>query len=219
MPRQPRKPREIDEARNHILDAAARVFGAKGFDAATMQEIAAAAGYSAPTLYSYFKGKQTILDALQARHRDYLHELMEPPLPAGTTLTLRERLELWLRHVNAWLERNRDTILLNMRHPQPELASGNGKPSRWDIYGMQLVRMEAWIRKNTQPEELHGRDASEVALVFGGIQQAFFLKWMREGAQTSMNDYVPIVLDMFLFGLCGQPAPTPNELPTIGRTG
>ncbi|HIC89987.1 MAG TPA: TetR/AcrR family transcriptional regulator [Anaerolineae bacterium] len=50
-----------EERRQHILEAAARVFARKGFERATMKEIAAEAGISPGTIYLYFKNKKDLL--------------------------------------------------------------------------------------------------------------------------------------------------------------
>jgi AcrR family transcriptional regulator len=57
------KPAETDEEsakRRQIIDGARAVFLAKGFDAASMSDIAKAAGVSKGTLYVYFKDKDEL---------------------------------------------------------------------------------------------------------------------------------------------------------------
>lgn len=53
--------------RRQILDGARAVFLEKGFDAASMGEIARAAGVSKGTLYVYFESKETLFGALVKR--------------------------------------------------------------------------------------------------------------------------------------------------------
>ncbi len=55
-----------------LLDAAEHVIADKGYDAATMTEIAAHAGASIGSLYQYFPTKALIADALRTRLRDAL---------------------------------------------------------------------------------------------------------------------------------------------------
>ena len=62
-----RRERERRERRLSILDAAHEVFGNKGFDQATMDDIAAAAELSKGTLYLYFKNKDALFMALVVR--------------------------------------------------------------------------------------------------------------------------------------------------------
>src|SRR5262249_31745261 len=52
--------------RRHILEAAEQVFAARGFEAAKLQDISAAAGLSMGTIYSIFPGKNELFDALVA---------------------------------------------------------------------------------------------------------------------------------------------------------
>ncbi len=47
-----------------ILQGALQVFAEKGYTAASMSQIAIAAGVSKPTLYSYFKNKEGLFTAL-----------------------------------------------------------------------------------------------------------------------------------------------------------
>lgn len=56
--------REDSAKRRQILDGARRVFLAMGFDAASMNEVARAAGVSKGTLYVYFASKEALFAAL-----------------------------------------------------------------------------------------------------------------------------------------------------------
>ncbi|MFZ4605671.1 MAG: TetR/AcrR family transcriptional regulator [Caulobacter sp.] len=47
-----------------ILDAARDLFSRKGFEAARMDEVAAAAGVTKPAVYRYFPGKSALIEAL-----------------------------------------------------------------------------------------------------------------------------------------------------------
>ncbi len=62
-----RRQRERQERRSAILDAADRAFLEKGFDQATMDDIAGEAELSKGTLYLYFKSKDDLFTALTTR--------------------------------------------------------------------------------------------------------------------------------------------------------
>ena len=51
-----------------LLEAAARVFDARGYDATTTNEVAEVAGVSVGSLYQYFPNKDALLAALASRH-------------------------------------------------------------------------------------------------------------------------------------------------------
>jgi len=59
-----RKQREKERRRQEILGAAREVFSAKGFNSATMEEIASKAELSPGTLYLYFKNKEELHTSL-----------------------------------------------------------------------------------------------------------------------------------------------------------
>ncbi len=59
-----RKQREKERRRQEILAAARHVFSKKGFNSATMEEIASKAELSPGTLYLYFKNKEELHTSL-----------------------------------------------------------------------------------------------------------------------------------------------------------
>ena len=69
-----RKEREKRMRSRHIMDAAREVFAAKGFNGATMEEIAEKAEYSPAALYSYFRNKYELYTSL---HIDLLERLVK----------------------------------------------------------------------------------------------------------------------------------------------
>lgn len=205
-----RKQEEVDETRTRILAAAARVFAVSGFEASTMQAIAEAAEYSAPALYNYFDGKQAILDGLVEQIRGDLEQLFAFEMAAE--LSLPQRVELLVRHRNAWLLRHRDALVFMKQHlgsPQPSpkaSASRSAVASLSDVPGEMLRKLAQWLSDNARPGELHGRDPTDAACVLSGIQNAFFERWLREGAQESLDAKLSLVVDTFFFGLRGSNA-------------
>ena len=68
-PRCARRRRErVDQTRVDLLDAAARVFAAEGFEGASVDDVAAAAGYTKGAVYAHFASKRELFLTL-ARER------------------------------------------------------------------------------------------------------------------------------------------------------
>jgi AcrR family transcriptional regulator len=88
------------ERRSLIVDAAGRLFGEQGYDAARLDDIAAAAGVTKPILYRHFADKQALYLALLERHRDDLPSFTAA-MPASATPEQRIRavLERWVAYV------------------------------------------------------------------------------------------------------------------------
>ena len=74
---QERKEREKERRRQQIIVAAKRVFSEKGFNKATMEDIAQEAELSPGTLYLYFKNKEELYASLSLRILQYLHIRVE----------------------------------------------------------------------------------------------------------------------------------------------
>jgi TetR/AcrR family transcriptional regulator len=75
-----RKEREKEQRRNDIITSAERIFFSKGFENATMDDVAASAELSKGTLYLYFKSKEDLQFAIFMRGSDVLIDLMEKRL-------------------------------------------------------------------------------------------------------------------------------------------
>ncbi len=67
-----RKQREKQRRRRDIIDAARKIFSVKGFNSATMEEIATEAELSPGTLYLYFKNKEELHTSLSIDILKYL---------------------------------------------------------------------------------------------------------------------------------------------------
>lgn len=63
--RRPRVVKPPDQRRREILEAATELFSQRGYDVATVQEIATRSGVAAGTVYLYFPSKEAILDAMR----------------------------------------------------------------------------------------------------------------------------------------------------------
>ena len=77
-----REPKEQTETR--LLEAAGRVFSKRGYRAASLVEIARAAGYTTGAVYSNFSGKQDLFLAVAAR---------QAASRSADVATVRERLD------------------------------------------------------------------------------------------------------------------------------
>jgi AcrR family transcriptional regulator len=101
-----RKEREREARRRAILDAAEKVFIEKEFEGVSMDDVAAEAEFSKPTLYQYFSGKEELLFEVAGSLLDRYPLKVKPAAPGlGTAL---DRL-------SAFVELFYDTI---RKHPK-----------------------------------------------------------------------------------------------------
>ena len=83
--------KEAEERRNEILDAADELFGRKGFDGTSTNDILEKVGIARGTLYYHFKSKEDILDALIQRYEEQMYSAAAAAAKDGS-LPVTERL-------------------------------------------------------------------------------------------------------------------------------
>jgi len=83
------------EARARIVEAATRLFVAKGFRRTTMDDVAEALGVSKGALYQYYPSKVDLLREIQAANRRMSRRWMDEALarPGGVAASFYESLE------------------------------------------------------------------------------------------------------------------------------
>lgn len=82
----PDKLKKSEETRTRILEAALAVFGERGFERATMRDIATEAGVATGAAYYYFDSKDAIVMAFYERAQAFMHPHIEAALDQAETL-------------------------------------------------------------------------------------------------------------------------------------
>ena len=191
--------------REEIVFAAAEAFARKGYRATTMQEIARAAGYTAASLYTYFRSKEEIFRAILATLQGEMLATFDEPAPSG--LSFAQRLELLLLRQYELTERRKNALgvlLATTSQVAPEEMS----PAS-DGHALFAERFTAWIRSNASPEDLGHTDPATAARVLMGISHAFFLDWLVGRAEGPLVQAAPAVVRHFLYGLSTARRPGP----------
>src|SRR5579871_5298461 len=78
-----------EETRQRILEAALSVFRKRGFDAATMREVAAEASVAVGAAYYYFDSKDAIVMAFYQQAQDEMAPALEEILALSRTADIR----------------------------------------------------------------------------------------------------------------------------------
>lgn len=111
--------KEPEERRNEILDAADRLFGQKGFDGTTTNDILEAVGIARGTLYYHFKSKEDIMDALIQRYNARLLEAAQA-IAMDKSIPVNERLTRVVMAMNLSGESDKE-IMEHIHKPQNAL--------------------------------------------------------------------------------------------------
>ena len=141
--------KKAEERRNEILDAADELFGQKGFDGTSTNDILEKVGIARGTLYHHFKSKEDIMDALIDRYSDGLLDAAQV-IAVDKTIPIVERI---IRVVMA----------LN-------LSGGSSKEIMEHIHKPQNALMHQKIQKVI----INGLPPILTAIILEGIEQGMF---------------------------------------------
>ncbi len=141
--------KDAEERRNEILDAADMLFGLKGFDGTSTNDILEKVGIARGTLYYHFKSKEDIMDALIERYNvRFLGAAQE--IAADKSIPVSERI---IRVVMA----------LN-------ISGGSGKEIMEHIHKPQNALMHQKIQKVI----INGVTPILAGIIQEGIEQGLF---------------------------------------------
>ncbi len=111
--------KEADERKNEILDAADELFGQKGFDGTSTNDILEKVGIARGTLYYHFKSKEDIMDALIDRYNVGILGAAQE-IAADRSVPVNERIIRVVMALNISGD-NSDKIMEHIHKPQNAL--------------------------------------------------------------------------------------------------
>lgn len=152
-----------------ILDAAARVFAAQGYDRATTNAIAAEAGISPGSLYRFFSSKEDIARALAERYRLEIGESHRGAFTDVdvTTPDIDDLLDRVVDPIIAFNRRNPAFITLFTRSDLPALLSSPVQPLE-EAFAERLAQILTARNPALAPAEV-ARTARTAIQIFRGL--------------------------------------------------
>lgn len=192
--RVPRAERELQ-----MLEAAARLFGEKGFEATSMDDVAHACGVTKPMVYSYFESKEGLYAAMIHRAGSHLVsaflEIGQEPDPARRLkMSLQIFLEFVERYGPSWR-----MVFSKAPNGVKELAAIDG-------YRQQIMQAAVYTLGKFRPAGSDGRTAREIvepyAYALLGAGEAVAQWWLqhptktRDEAARAINDMIDATLHL-----------------------
>lgn len=191
--------KDHDEKRAQILNTAAQVFAAEGYDRASMNQIASACGISKANIYHYYAGKDALLfDLLD----NYLSELRarvcaEPEASATPEDRLLQTVRAVLRAYQGADDHHR--VQVSALEALPE-----GKQKVLRTYQRDMVAHLSGILAEVAPKDLGGdaRKLRSVTMSVFGMLNWYYM-WNSGAGSTAREDYAQVVTNLTLKGLRG----------------
>ena len=202
-----RRERTLAHARLDILEAATRAFARTGLHSTTMQDIAREAGYTAASLYTYFKSKREIVDAMSNYLTDEYIQVFEQPLPGG--LNFRQRFELMLQRQLELADKRRTTFMAFVGEEASEgLCEPDGHRASFHTnFERRIDSLAEWLRRNAEKHDLSDNEPQIIARLFFGMAFGLLHKWRGNVEPATLVGYAPILSEFFFHGASSKSKP------------
>ncbi|WP_054950086.1 TetR family transcriptional regulator [Numidum massiliense] len=192
----------LADTRTRILDAAARVFAAHGYDGATLEQVAADAGLTKGAVYWHFSGKSDLFLAICDRNMaQQLQQLSSQAKDMFATAEPLQALASWLQAQLACCERREGDPMLFF-----EFITSSREPAikekLRDTYAKMFNGTDSLIAK-MQEEGLLAADIDPKAVttMLYALVNGFLLTWLIDPERVPANSLVPDVSRVLWKGL------------------
>ncbi|MFI6643721.1 TetR/AcrR family transcriptional regulator [Streptomyces sp. NPDC050504] len=188
----------VPERRRELLDTAAEVFAAQGYNATTVRKIADAAGMLAGSLYYHFDSKESMLDEILSTFLTELWDGYDAVLAAG--LGPRETIEALVTESFREIDRHRAAVAIY----QKEARHLSVQPRFQYLADSQEKFEKAWLGtlERGVAAEVFRADL-DVRLTYRFVRDTVWVaaSWYRPGGQHSPDEIARQYLSMVLDGI------------------
>jgi AcrR family transcriptional regulator len=183
---------EDNSKRRQILDGARKVFMDLGFDGASMNEIARAAGVSKGTLYVYFADKSRLFEAIvedEALEKSKIAYNLDPRRDAETTL--REFGQAYIGTMCRPGGGSSIRTVMAIAERMPEV----GRRFYNNVIALTIARLAAYLEVHTRSGDLEIEDFQLAASQFMQMCQAsLFMPFIFQAAPAPSPERIAQVV-------------------------
>jgi AcrR family transcriptional regulator len=200
-------PREtVVDSRQEILRTAARLFQQRGYDATSMNDVAAALKLSKGGLYHHFQSKDEILYEIMNHAMEITQERVVNPVRG--IADPEERLRALIRlHIEVVLSpRDREiTVMLHENHPLPPALRKRINARKKDyIHFLEnlMAEVQKEVQKRVQKESIRRVSPRAAAFALLGMINWIY-QWYKPDGPLTGDALVAQYTDIFFHGAVG----------------
>jgi len=181
-----------------ILEAARKVFARKGFEKATMDEIAEAAGVAKGTVYLYFESKRDVyLEALRRGFAGLTDEMMRNMEAAPTAA---EKIRAFVNTRVRYAEQNRDFVAIYHAEFGNMRAACLSKEFR-TLYLRQAKALEAVLRQAAELGQIRPVRADAVGFIVYEMTRGLVTQRLLGYSNGTVEQDIDVLVDLLWNGL------------------
>ena len=200
-------PREtVVDSRQEILRTAARLFQQRGYDATSMNDVAAALKLSKGGLYHHFQSKDEILFEIMNHAMEITQERVINPVRG--IADPEERLRALIRlHIEVVLSpRDREiTVMLHENHPLPPALRKriNARKKEYIHFVEDLMaEVQKEVQKRVQPAQSGRSRVSPRAAAFALLGMINWIyQWYKPEGELQAQTLIPQFTDLIFGGI------------------
>jgi TetR/AcrR family transcriptional regulator len=203
-----RREREKEARRQAILEAAKAVFFSKGFQSATMDQIAKAAELSKGAVYSYFRNKEELYVTILLEGLGLLHERFLRAVAGKSGWEEKLRSIGWAYYHFFRESRSYYNILFLMQHG--EITSRVSEKISMACFEKGLACLKVLsetVEQGIGKGKARGCDPMKIAVLLWGTLNGIILLFEEEERRrfipNSLDDLIGSSMDLVLNGLKG----------------
>ena len=189
----------VVDSRQEILRTAARLFQQRGYDATSMNDVAAARKLSKGGLYHHFQSKDEILYEIMNHAMEITQERVLDPV--RSIADPEERLRALIRlHIEVVLSpRDREiTVMLHENHPLPPALRKRINARKKDyIHFLENLMME--VQKKARPSGGHVSPRAAAFALLGMINWIY--QWYKPEGELQAQSLIPQFTDLIFGGI------------------
>lgn len=188
---EPRKPYDIDS----LTDVALRVFAERGYDGASMDDVARAAGITKASIYHHVSGKEALLERGLGRALDALFAILdEPASREGRAIARLHHIVTRVAETTLRLLPEL-TVLFRARGSSPSERDALERRRRFDRLATELIaeaQRDGDVRDDLDPRLI-------ARLIFGMSNSV--VEWYRHGSSLGAATIVHAVVALAFEGI------------------
>lgn len=196
---------EYAQKRATLLEAAARVFQAKGFEGASINDIAAESGTDRATVYYYFAGKREVFHAVIADAVES-NVLTAEEIAAGSG-GAAEKLRALVTALLRSYEDHYPYLFVYIQEDMAKLGRNGKEPAKRlrDLGRRYNSAVEAIIKSGIQAREFKAGLDPRLAsyAILGAVNWTH--RWFRPGKGPSGREVADVFNEIMLTGLSASP--------------
>lgn len=192
-----RRDRKRLQTLTHLAIVAARLFARRGFDAATMEQIAEAADVAKGTLYNHFPTKEAVL--AYAIHHELGHNLETLTKQLAPDVGFVKGIVPLMDALSEWCEAHPEYLAPYLRFRFMDIQAAT--PATGASGPNDIVETYAWLIGNSQRsgELRKDLDAAHLAVLFHHICLGALLRWLLT-SNLKLRRELSTAVDLFVHG-------------------